>query len=163
MLEEKILQDYRQAMKNSDKLRSSILNFVRAQLKNISIAKKGEKLEDAEVIAVLKKEAKRHEESIEQFKNGQRPDLAEKEIKELEILKTYLPACLGESEITKIINAVLGQFPGTLSGTGTLSSTSATMKEMGQIMKEVMSKVAGRADGKLVSALVRKMLVQSES
>ena len=91
MLEEKIGKDYIQAMKDGDKVRSQTLSFLRAQLKNILIEKRVDKLDDEEVIPVIKKQVKQRQESIIQFEKGGRQDLAGKETAELAILKEYLP------------------------------------------------------------------------
>lgn len=148
MLEDKILEDFKQAMKDKDKLRSSILSFLRSQLKNAAIEKKKDKLDDAEVITVFRKEVKRHQDSIEQFRKGEREDLVEKETKELEIIKSYLPVSLSEGQIQEILNEVLKEF------------SDATMKDMGKIMKLVLEKVAGKAEGRIVSALVKRALLK---
>jgi len=146
MLEERIFNDYKIAMKSKDNLRSSTLSFLRAELINVAIAKKKKQLDDLEVISVIKKQVKAREDSIEQFKKGGRADLAEKETKELEILKSYLPPELTEEEIKKIIEEVISL------------TQASSLKDMGQVMKQVTEKIAGRADGKLVSDLVRKRL-----
>lgn len=148
MLEEKIFEDFKQALKAKDELRKSTLSFLRAQMKNLAIEKRKEKLEDSDCVSIIKKEIKRHEDSIEQFKKGERLDLAQKEAQELEILKAYLPSALSEQETSQIINDVLKGFP------------NPTFKEMGAIMKQVMERAAGRADGGLVSALVKKALTK---
>lgn len=146
MLEEKILNDYKEAMKSKDVLRSSVLNFLRAEMINAATAKKKAKLEDAEAVAVIKKQIKQRQDSIEQFTKGGRQDLADKETKESEILKTYLPPEMPAEEIKKIIEEVV-------------SSTGAEgLKDMGKVMKEVTAEVAGQADGKLISDLVRTRL-----
>ncbi len=148
MLEDKIFEDFKQAMKAKDELRKSILSFLRSQIKNLAIEKRKEKLEDADCVNLIKKEIKRHEDSIEQFKKGARLDLAEKEEKELVILKAYLPSALNEQETSQIIFDVLKDFP------------NATMKDMGNIMKLVLEKASGRADGAIVSGLVKKALTK---
>jgi len=79
MLEQQILKDYIQAMKDKDSLKSSVLSFLRAQLKNVIIEKKVDELEDQEVIAVIKKQVKQRQDSISQFEQGNRQDLVEKE------------------------------------------------------------------------------------
>lgn len=146
MLEEKILNDYKEAMKNRDTLKASALSFLRAELINVAIAKKKKNLEDNEVIAVIRKQIKAHQDSIEQFKIGMREDLADKETKEREVLKSYLPQELSEDEIKKIIEEAV-------------SLTDAQdLKDMGRLMKEVTAKIAGKADGKLVSDLVKERL-----
>ncbi|MFH1655423.1 MAG: GatB/YqeY domain-containing protein [Candidatus Omnitrophota bacterium] len=146
MLEEKILKDYKAAMLAKDTAKSSILSFLRAQMQNLAKEKKKDKLEDKDVISVIKQEVKRHQDSIEQFKKGNRQDLVDKEAKELEILKLYLPKQLSDDELKKVIDEVV-------------SSLGATdMKQMGQVMKEVMAKVGDSADGKMVSSLVKEKL-----
>ena len=146
MLEEKILDDYKNAMKDKDALKSSTLSFLRAELMNLAIEKRKKALEDIDVIAVIKKQIKQHQDSIEQFTKGNRQDLADKEIRELGILKSYLPTELPTEEIKKIIEEVI-----TVTG-------AAGPKDMGRVMKEANAQIAGRADGKLVSDLVRNRL-----
>jgi uncharacterized protein YqeY len=146
MLEEKILNDYKEAMKAKDSLKSSVLSFLRAEMINVAMAKKKKTLDDNEVIAVIRKQVKARQDSIDGFKAGNRLELAEKEAKEQVILKTYLPAEMPEEEIKKIIEEVVAQ-------TG-----AATAKDMGRVMKELATKIAGRADAKLVSDLVRQRL-----
>jgi len=146
MLEEKILNDYQEAMKSRDTLRSSVLSFLRAQFMNLAIEKKKKSLDDIDCIAVIKKSVKQHQDSIEQFKQGNRQDLADKETKELEILKSYLPPELAEEEIKKIIEEAVS-----LTG-------AKDIKDMGKVMKEVTLKIAGQADGKLVSDMVKMRL-----
>jgi len=146
MLEEKFLNDYKDAMKSRDSLKSSVLSCLRAEIMNAAIAKKKAKLEDADIISVIKKQIKQREDSIEQFTKGNRPELADKEKKELEILKVYLPAQMPEEEVKKVIEEVLA------------STGASGIKDMGKVMKEVNTKLAGKADGKLVSDLVRQKL-----
>jgi len=145
-LEEKILNDYKEAMKAKDTLKSSVLSFLRADMMNLAIAKKKAKLDDSEAVSIIKKQIKQRQDSIEQFSKGGRVEMAEKEKKELEILKTYLPAELPAEEIKKIIEEAV------------ISTGAQDMKDMGRVMKEVQVKVAGQADGKLVSDLVRERL-----
>lgn len=146
MLEEKILNDYKEAMKNRDTLKSSVLSFLRADMMNFALAKKKEKLDDSEVISAIKKQIKQRQDSIEQFTKGARLEMAEKEKKESEILKTYLPAELSADEIKKVIEEAIA------------STNAQGIKDMGRVMKEVTAKVSGQADGKLVSGLVRERL-----
>ncbi len=146
MLEEKILNDYKAAMKARDALKSSVLSFLRADMMNAAVAKKKKALDDNEVISVIKKQIKQHQDSIEQFTRGNRPDMSDKEKRELEILKTYLPPELSAEEIKKIIEEAL------------IITEAKDMKDMGKVMKEVNAKIAGQADGRLVSDLVRERL-----
>jgi len=146
LLEEKILNDYKEAMKARDTLKSSVLSFLRAEMINTATAKKKTRLEDAEIIPVIKKQIKQRQDSIEQFTKGARQDLADKEAKELQILKNYLPPEMPAEEIKKIIEEAI------------ILSGAEGLKDMGKVMKEVTAKVAGLADGKLVSDLVRMRL-----
>lgn len=149
MLEEKILNDYREAMKDQDKLKSSALSFLRAEMINVAVAKKKKNLDDNEVIFVIRKQVKSHQDSIEQFKIGGRLDLADKETRELEILKSYLPKEMSAEEIKKIIEEVI-------SDTGAIG-----IKDMGKVMREAMVKIGPAADGKLISDLVKEILSKS--
>lgn len=146
MLEEKIFNDYKEAMKNRDTLKSSVLSFLRAAMINTAIEKKKKALDDNDAIAVIKKQVKQRQDSIEQFQKGNRQDLADKEIKELAILKGYLPEELAIGEIKKMIEEVV------------LATGASSIKDMGRVMKEVTAKIAGKADSKLVSDLVREIL-----
>ena len=146
MLEEKILNDYKEAMKTKDTAKSSTLSFLRAELMNVAIEKRKKNLDDNDVIAVIRKQIKQHQDSVEQFKRGNRQDLVDKEAKELEILKSYLPPQPSAEEIKKIIEEVI------------LATGAQGLKDMGKVMKEVMAKIGSGADGKLVSDLVKEGL-----
>ena len=104
-------------------------------------------LDDNDTIAVIKNQIKQRQDSIEQFSKGNRLDLADKESKELTLLKSYLPPELPEEEIKKIIEEVI------------LTTGAAGMKDMGKVMKEVTAKTSSQADGKTVSNLVRERLL----
>lgn len=145
-LEERISREYVQAMKNKATDLSATINYLRAMIKQVKVDKRLEQVADDEVIAVIKKQIKQRQDSIEQFEKGGRPELASKEQAELEIMKVYLPAEMAADEIKAIIDAAV-------TATG-----AASMKDMGQVMKVVREKVGGRADGKLLSDLVRERL-----
>lgn len=149
-LEEKILNDYKSAMKAKDNLRSSALSFLRAELKNHAIELKKKELGDKEVIEVIKRQVKRLKEAIDQFKIGKRQDLVDKESKGLEVLQGYLPKQMSEEEIKKIVEEII-------SAKGEVS-----IKDMGSIMKEVMVKSKGAADGKTTSEIVKQRLSQGK-
>lgn len=146
MLEEKILNDYKEAMKSRDTLKSSVLSFLRADMLNQATAKKKNKLDDPEIIVVIKKQIKQRQDSIEQFTKGNRLEMAEKEKKEMEMLKGYLPPELSVEQIKVLIEETV-----VLTG-------ASDIKDMGRLMKELTVKIAGKADGKLVSDLVRQRL-----
>ncbi len=145
-LEKQIDKDYIQAMKDRDQAKSSALSYLRAMIKQVKVDQRLEALDDAGVSAVLKKQIKQRQDSIEQFEKGGRADLAAKEKAEVELMKVYLPAEMSADEVRSIIEAAIKE-------TGAQS-----MKDMGNVMKAVRDKVAGRADGKLVSELVKEKL-----
>ena len=146
MLVEKIFQDYKEAMKSRDALKSSVLSFLRADMLNLATTKKKEKLDDAEIITVIKKQIKQRQDSIEQFTKGGRLDAAEKEKQEAEILKSYLPAEMPVEEIKRLIEEAV------------VATQANGMKDMGRLMKELAVTIGGKADGKTVSDLVRQRL-----
>lgn len=148
MLEEQISQDYIKAMKARDKVKSSTLSFLRAQLKNILIERKIDSLEDKDVITVIKKQVKQRQDSIMQYEKGGRQDLAGKESAELAILREYLPEEMPESELEGFVTEAIEE------------AQAGSMSDMGKVMKIVTGKVQGRADNKLVSELVKRALSQ---
>ncbi len=153
MLEEQINKDYIQAMKNRDKVKSSTLNFLRAQMKNAFLELRVQdsdlnSLKDEDVIAIIKKQVKQRQDSISQFEQGGRQDLVDKESEELELLKKYLPEEISEAELETIVASVIGEVD------------AKSMKDMGTVMKSMAQKVQGRADNKLISELVKRALSQ---
>ena len=148
LLEDKISQDYIQAMKARDTARSAALSFLRAQIKNVKIDKRVEKVADEDVVAVIKKQVKQRQDSIAQFISGGRVDLAAKEEAEMAILKVYLPAAMSPEALGLVIDEVI-------KAAGALS-----IKDMGRVMKEVLARTAGQADNQTVSALVKERLTK---
>ncbi len=144
-LKERIMADMKEAMKAKDTVRLSTLRLLLSEIKNKEIDKRGE-LTDDEILAVIQKAVKQRRESIQQYKDGGREDLAEKEQKELEVLEAYLPQPLSEEELMSLIDEVIKEVGAT------------SMRDMGKVMREIMPKVRGRADGKLVNELVKKRL-----
>lgn len=142
---EKIDTDLKNAMKASDKVSVSTLRLVKSALKNREI-EKGEPLSDEEVITVLSTLSKQRRESIEQFSKGGREDLASSEKAELEVLKGYLPEELSVEEIEKLIREAVKE------------AGASGPKDIGAVMKLVMPRVRGRADGKLVNNKVAELL-----
>ncbi|MBZ4642442.1 MAG: uncharacterized protein PWQ25_814 [Deferribacteres bacterium] len=138
----KITEDMKIAMKNKDSIALNTIRMLRAEIKNAEIQKMG-KLEEEEVIKVVQTAIKKRKEAAEQYKNAGRDELAEKELMEAKVLEKYLPEQLGEDEIRAIINQVLAE---------------SDNKNFGIVMKAVMEKVKGRAEGKLVNQLVKEML-----
>ena len=148
LLEERITNDYKQAMKDKDSVKISTVSFLRSQIKYALIEKKIDRLSDADVITVIKKQVKQRQDSIEQFEKGGRADLVDKEKAELAILKNYLPPELPPEELNRIIDFAVEQ------------SGARGLKDMGALMKVLLPQVAGRADSKQVSDLVREKLTK---
>lgn len=146
-LKDKITSDLTAAMKARDEKRSGTLRMVLAAIKNEEVAGKvARELSDAEVITVLAREAKKRREAAEGFEAGGRSDRAEDEKNEGKIIAEYLPAQLSEAEIKEMITAAIAE-------TGATGPAG-----MGQVMKVLSPKIAGRADGALVSSLVKAAL-----
>jgi hypothetical protein len=135
----------KQAMKSNDKLRLSTIRMIRSASKNKEIELR-KKLEDEDVVKVIQAMVRKGEESIEQFQTGGRMDLVEKEKKEIEILKSFLPQPLSQEEILKIIDQSIQE------------TQASSLKDIGKVMKSVMPKIGGKADGKLINQLVRERL-----
>ncbi len=150
MLEQKIFEDYKNAMKQKDTVKTTLLSSLRAQFKYLALDKKKDVLDDTDCLVIIKKIIKQHQDSIEQFTAGNRLDLVEKEEKELVILKSYLPEEMSAEEVSKIIDGVV-------SDTGAVG-----MKDMGKVMKEVMLKTAGKADSRVISDLVKQRLTSGK-
>lgn len=147
-LEKRIAGDLRESVKNRDAVRTSTLRMLTASVQNLAIEKKIKEVEDADIIKIITKQVKQHIDSIESFKKGNRHDLVDKETKELEILKAYLPEQLGEKEIEAIVKKVMAE-------TGASSKS-----DFGSVMKLSMQEAKGKADGKTVSAVVQRLLGQ---
>lgn len=133
------------ATKGGDQLVRDTLRMVKTAIKNTEI-NNGKPLTDDEIVIVLSKEVKQRQESIASFVNGGRPELAEKEEQEIAILKKYLPEQLSEEEVAAIVDQAVTE-------TGASAAS-----DMGKVMSAIMPKVKGRADGGLVSRLVRERL-----
>lgn len=144
-LEQKINQDYMEAMRAGDELRKETLRFLRAALKSAQIDKRAP-LTEEEIWEVIKRQAKQRRESIEQFRKGNRDDLAAKEEAELAIIESYLPAQLSREEIEALARQVIAEVG------------AAGPRDLGKVMGKLMPQVKGRADGRLVNEVVRALL-----
>lgn len=144
-LKEKLQQDWKDALKTGDKFKANIISMARAAVLQIEKTD-GEKLDDSKVIDVLSKEIKQRREALVEFEKGNRQDLVDKANNEIKILMNYLPQQLTEDEIKNIISDVVKE----VGANG--------MKDMGKVMKSVTPKTKGRADGSLVSKLVKEFL-----
>jgi len=144
-LKEQLNEAMKGAMRAKDSLRLSAIRLIRTAVQNREIDERRE-LDDQEVIGVLSSLVKQRRESAQVYREGGRPELAEKEEQELGIIQEFLPAQLGEDEIRALIEAAVSE------------SGAASMKDMGRVMKIVTAKTLGRADGRLVSELVKARL-----
>ena len=149
MLIEKIETDLKNAQKSKDQIRVSTLRLLKSAIGYLAIEKKDD-LKDDDVVSVIKKQVKQRKDSIEGFKKGNRADLAQKEASELEILKAYLPEDITPEALGAIIDEAINE-------TG-----ANTPRDMGMVMKAVMAKTKGLADGKIVSFMVNEKLSKSE-
>ena len=149
-LEETIFNDMIEALKGKAKLKLSTLRLIRAAIKNAEISKK-DKLTEDEVIGVVTSNLKKLEESLDIFTKAQRPELAGKAKKEIEIVKKYLPEQLSEEEIKKIVEETFLKFE--FKG----------LKDIGPAMREIIPQLKGKADGKIVNKMVRDLLDDSKN
>jgi uncharacterized protein len=148
-LKERILDDLKAAMKAKETDKTMVLRSVKAKIleKEISERKGGESsLNDEQIIEVLLKAAKQRKESIEQFQEGGREELAEKEANELKIIERYLPAMMREEEIREAAQKEIERLK--------ISS----MDEMGKVMGALMGKLEGKAEGSVISKVVKEEL-----
>ena len=144
-LEERLVDEMKQAMRSSDKVRLSTIRMIRTAVKNKEIELR-KKLDDEEIQRVIQGMLRRTEESIEQFRLGGRMDLVDKESQEGDILKSYLPQALSAEEILKVIDESIQE------------TQASSMKDLGKVMKSVMPKLTGKADGKVINQLVKERL-----
>jgi uncharacterized protein YqeY len=143
---ERINEDIKGAMKNREPERLSALRMVKTALKNREIEKMAP-LEDAEAIKVLQSLVKQRRDSIEQYRQAGREELAQKEEVEMALIEAYLPAALDEATVARIVDDSIRE------------SGAVDLKQMGAVMKLVMAKLAGQTvDGKVINQLVRSRL-----
>ena len=148
-IKDQIMADLKEAMKAKDQDRLRVLRSLKAKLmeKEIAERKGGEaELSNEQALEVLIKAAKQRKESIDQFEQGGRKDLADNEKQELEIIESYLPEMMSEDEVRKIIREKIS----VLGATGP--------QDMGKVMGPLMGQLKGKADGSLVSRLVKEEL-----
>ena len=138
--------DIKAAMLARDADRLGTLRMLKSTLGYVAIERKTELLPDADFISIVQKEVKKRRDSIEQFEGGGRPELASKERVELAMLETYLPQALPPEELEALVKACIQE-------TGATSK-----KDMGQVIRAVQAKAAGRAEGKVISQLVGRLL-----
>lgn len=144
-LTETIRADMTESMKAREAERLSTLRMLQAAVKNEQIETKRE-LTDEETLVLIRKAVKQRLDSIEQYTKGNRSDLADKETRELEILKTYLPPELSEQELETGLREIVA------------STGASSKKDFGKVMKEATARFKGRADGKTIQEIVSRLL-----
>ena len=144
-LQARIETDFVTAYKAKETVRVAVLRMLKTAIKNRQVELL-RPLDDGEILDVIAKQVKQRRESIEQFTSGNRPDLADKEARELEMLMGYLPQALTEAELAAAIDAVVRELG------------AASLKDMGRVMQAVLEAHKGQVDGKKASELVRARL-----
>jgi uncharacterized protein YqeY len=147
-LSERVDSELKTAMREKNATKLGVLRMLKAALMNATIEKGGadSKLTDAEAVQVIRKQVKQRQDSIESFEKGGRAELVAKEKEELAILQSYLPQGMNADEISKVVREAITEVG------------ASSKAQMGAVMKAVQAKVAGRADGKTLSAEVQKQL-----
>lgn len=144
-LKNQITEDMKSAMKAGEKDRLKVVRLILAAIKQVEVDKRI-KLDDSAVLAVLDKMVKQRRDSVEQFENGNREDLAAIERAEIEVLETYLPEQLSADELAAMVDEVIA------------ATGAESMRDMGKVMGQIKAKAAGRADMGVVSATVKERL-----
>ena len=144
-LTQEIEECFKTALKSQDKIKTSALRMLRAAIKNKEVERRA-KLEDPEIIPVIKGLIRQGKEAVEQYEKGGRPDLAEKEKTELKIYAAFLPAQATPDEIEESITQII------------LEIKASGVKDMGKVMRTAMAWLAGRAEGQTIQAIVRQKL-----
>ena len=146
-IHDQLMADLKTALRDQDELRKTTIRMALAALKNARVDKNAD-LTNEEMVAVLSKEVKQRRDSIIEYEKGERDDLVARELAEIEIIKPYLPRMLDEEEIAELAREVIA------------ATGASSPKEMGQVMRALMPRVKGAADGRLVSQVVKKLLPQ---
>ena len=147
-LTERIDADLKHAMRNKEAQKLGVLRMLKAAVKNAAIEKGGadSPMADADVVAVIRKQAKQRQDSIEQFDKGGRAELAAKEKEELSILQSYLPQQLSAEELSEAVRVTI------------LDLNASSKAQMGAVMKALQQKIGDRVDGKTLSQEVQRQL-----
>ncbi|WP_457592814.1 GatB/YqeY domain-containing protein [Hydrogenimonas sp.] len=144
-LKTRLQNDLKTAMKEKDTFKRDVIRFVMSAIKQIEVDERKE-LSDADIEAILVKQIKQRNDAIAQFKEGGREDLVEKNEKELEILRSYLPKPMSEEDVRKIVAEIIAQ-------TGAQG-----MKDMGRVMGAAKAKIGSRAEGKVINQIAKELL-----
>ncbi len=144
-LEERLKDEMRAALKSRDKLRLSVIRMALAAVKNKEIEER-KKLDDGAIVRVINGLVRKGEESLVHFQQANRVDLIEKQENELEILRSFLPQQFSKDEILTLVNEAIKE------------TNALDIRDLGKVMKSLMPKIAGRADGKVAQQMVREKL-----
>lgn len=144
-LKEKLMEDLKVSMRNKDTVKKNTITMVRAAIKQIEVDERVQ-IDDERILEIISKQLKERNNVIEDFKKGERQDLVDITKKEIEILLDYLPEQFTEEELEKIVAETIDEV------------NAKSMKDIGLVMKSVMPKVKGRADGNAVNKIVRNLL-----
>ena len=144
-LKERLQTDLKTAMKEKDTFKRDVIRFVMSAIKQIEVDERKE-LTDADIEAILVKQIKQRNDSIEQFRKGGREDLVEQNEKELEVLRSYLPEPMSEEEVRKVLEEIVAE-------TG-----ASGMKDMGKVMGAAKAKIGSRAEGRVINQIAKELL-----
>jgi len=145
-LKEQIPEDLKNALRNKNALELSVLRMLQAALKNKEIDNKKEELKDEDVVSVVGAEIKKRRDAVKEYEKVNRPDAADQEKAEIDILMKYMPQQMNEDEIRDIVKSAVEE------------TQAEGMKDIGKVMKVLMPKVKGKADGSIVNKIVRELL-----
>ncbi len=144
-LKERLKNDLKEAMKSKDNFKRDVVRFLMSAIKQVEVDERRE-LSDEDIQKIIQKSVKQREDAANQYKEGGREDLYEKELKEAEILKSYLPKQLSDEELKAIVEETIKEVG------------ASSMKDMGKVMGAVIKKTVGKADGKRINAIVKELL-----
>lgn len=145
-LKAQIMADIKEAMKNKEQVRLGTLRFLNSAIKNKEIEVRPNEISEDDILSVIKKAVKQRKESIDQYQKAERQDLADKEKSELDVLSVYLPEQMSREKVEEIVTAVIKDLG------------ADSMKMMGAVMKETLTRCGGAADNKVVSEVVKAQL-----
>ena len=145
MLKQKLADDLKQALRGEDKLRRSVIRLVMAAIKNAEIARQTT-LDDTDILGIIAKETRQRHESIDAFKQGNRPDLVAQEEAELAILNEYLPQQISREEIIQAARQIIDEVG------------AQGIRDKGKVMPQLIAQLKGKADGREINAVVTELL-----
>lgn len=147
-LEQQIQKDIMEAMKAHDEFRLNATRSIKSEILLAKTSGAEHELSDADVLKIIQKLVKQHKESAELYTQGNRPELAEKELAEMKVMEEYLPKALSEEEVRNILQQIVTEVG------------ASSPKDMGKVMGAATKKLAGQADGRLISSIVKELLTK---